>query len=76
MWAVGCLLGEVSLGEPLFNGETEIEQLFKIFKFTGSPSPELISHFITDNDTEMIKLPNWKRIYFGNVCYSKGSTEL
>ena len=38
MWAVGCLLAELALGEPLFNGESEIEQLFKIFKFTGSPS--------------------------------------
>jgi hypothetical protein len=26
------------LGEPMFNGESEIEQLFKIFKFTGSPT--------------------------------------
>jgi serine/threonine protein kinase len=25
MWAVGCLLAELALGEPLFNGETEIE---------------------------------------------------
>ena len=40
IWAVGCLLGEMALGEPLFNGESEIEQLFKIFKFTGTPSQE------------------------------------
>lgn len=38
IWAAGCLLAEISLGESLFNGESEIEQLFKIFKFTGSPS--------------------------------------
>ena len=25
MWTVGCLLAELTLGEPLFNGETEIE---------------------------------------------------
>ncbi len=25
MWALGCLLGELVLGEPLFNGESEIE---------------------------------------------------
>jgi len=26
MWAVGCLLAEVAMGgEPLFNGESEIE---------------------------------------------------
>jgi serine/threonine protein kinase len=36
IWATGCLLAEVALGEALFNGDSEIEQLFKIFKFTGS----------------------------------------
>ena len=38
----GCLLGEFVLGEALFNGESEIEQLFKIFKLTGSPSKEVM----------------------------------
>ena len=42
IWAVGCLLGEMTLGEPLFNGESEIEQLLKIFKFTGKPEKEIM----------------------------------
>lgn len=25
MWAIGCLLAEIACGEPLFNGENEIE---------------------------------------------------
>lgn len=37
MWAVGCLFSEMALGEVLFNGESEIEQLLKIFKLIGSP---------------------------------------
>ena len=37
LWSIGCLLGELSLGQPLFKGESEVEQLFKIFKFTGVP---------------------------------------
>lgn len=41
IWAVGCILGELALGEPLFNGNSEIEQLFKIFKFTGSPDADI-----------------------------------
>lgn len=43
MWAVGCLLGEMTLGEPLFNGESEIEQLLKIFKLTGRPEQEVMN---------------------------------
>ena len=43
MWAVGCLLAEMaSGGDPLFKGESEIEQLFKIYKFTGSPTEDII----------------------------------
>ena len=54
MWAVGCLLAEMSLGEPLFNGESEIEQLFKIFKVTGSPDKDTMSIIQQGNENEMV----------------------
>jgi cyclin-dependent kinase len=69
MWAVGCLLAEITLGEAIFSGESEIEQLFKIFKFTGSPSEELMREYKEGVDNEMLVLPKWERVYFGNVCY-------
>jgi cyclin-dependent kinase len=50
MWAVGCLMGEMALGDALFNGDSEIEQLFKIFKLTGSPDEELIKRIQEGND--------------------------
>ena len=40
LWSVGCLFAELALGEPLFTGESEVEQLFKIFKFTGVPQED------------------------------------
>lgn len=76
MWAVGCLLAEMALGEPLFNGESEIEQLFKIFKFTGSPSKEILDIIREGNDNELINLPQWDRVYFGYASYPKDSPEL
>jgi cyclin-dependent kinase-like len=30
IWAIGCILGELTDGEPLFPGESEIDQLFCI----------------------------------------------
>lgn len=36
IWAIGCILGELTDGEPLFPGESEIDQLFciqKVFYF-------------------------------------------
>ena len=32
IWAIGCILGELTDGEPLFPGENEIDQLFVIQK--------------------------------------------
>ena len=34
IWAIGCILGELTDGEPLFPGESEIDQLFCIQKVT------------------------------------------
>ena len=42
MWAVGCLLAELALAQPIFPGESEIEQLKLIFSLTGVPSPEIL----------------------------------
>lgn len=30
IWAIGCIMGELTDGEPLFPGESEIDQLFCI----------------------------------------------
>lgn len=32
LWAVGCILGELTDAEPLFPGESEIDQLYVIQK--------------------------------------------
>jgi hypothetical protein len=28
------------------------------------------------NENEVVTLPTWERVYFGNVCYAKGTQEL
>ena len=32
MWAIGCIMGELIDGQPLFPGESEIDQLYVIQK--------------------------------------------
>jgi cyclin-dependent kinase-like len=34
MWAIGCIMGELIDGQPLFPGESEIDQLYVIQKVT------------------------------------------
>jgi serine/threonine protein kinase len=42
IWSLGCIFGEMSRGSPLFDGNSEIQQLFKIFERLGTPNPEAI----------------------------------
>ena len=39
MWACACVLAEAASGDILFNGDSDIGQLFKIFEILGSPGP-------------------------------------
>ncbi|TKW39772.1 hypothetical protein SEVIR_1G201800v4 [Setaria viridis] len=40
LWSTGCILAELLAGKPIMPGQTEIEQLHKIFKLCGSPSED------------------------------------
>ena len=35
IWAVGCIMGELMDGQPLFPGDSEVDQLFVIQKVLG-----------------------------------------
>ncbi|KMT17323.1 hypothetical protein BVRB_2g040160 [Beta vulgaris subsp. vulgaris] len=40
MWSAGCVFAELLIGKPILKGKTEVEQLHKIFKLSGSPPDE------------------------------------
>nr|CAH7741911.1 unnamed protein product [Callosobruchus chinensis] len=40
MWAVGCILAELLLRVPLFPGDSDLDQLTKIFSVFGNPTEE------------------------------------
>jgi len=39
MWSVGCILGELLGGKPMFPGTSTMNQLDRIIEVTGRPSP-------------------------------------
>jgi len=45
MWAIGCIMGEITDGDPLFPGESEIDQLYLIQKIMGKLTPEQEEEF-------------------------------
>ncbi|KAH8917568.1 putative glycogen synthase kinase 3 alpha [Atractiella rhizophila] len=42
IWSTGCVMAELMLGQPLFPGESGIDQLVEIIKILGTPSREQI----------------------------------
>jgi cyclin-dependent kinase 2 len=38
IWAIGCIFAELHERKPLFMGDSEIDQIFKIFQFHGTPN--------------------------------------
>jgi serine/threonine protein kinase len=37
IWSVGTIIPEMVTGQPLFPGDSEIDELFKIFRLLGTP---------------------------------------
>lgn len=42
VWSVGCVIAELMLGQPLFPGESGVDQLVEIIKVLGTPTREQI----------------------------------
>jgi serine/threonine protein kinase len=38
MWSVGCIFAEMVTRQPLFPGDSEIDELFRIFRVLGTPN--------------------------------------
>uniref|UniRef100_A0A0A9WHZ5 Cyclin-dependent kinase 20 n=1 Tax=Lygus hesperus TaxID=30085 RepID=A0A0A9WHZ5_LYGHE len=56
LWAVGCIFAEMFLKRPLFQGETDIDQLALVIKCLGTPSEE--------NWPGHAQLPDFNKITF------------
>jgi len=40
VWSVGCIFAEMASSRPLFPGDSEIDELFRIFRVRGTPTDE------------------------------------
>lgn len=59
MWSMGCIFFEMAHKRPLFYGDSEIGQIFKIFKIMGTPSDENWQG-ISDLPDFKASFPQWK----------------
>lgn len=74
IWSTGCVMAELMLGQPLFPGESGIDQLVEIIKVLGTPTREQIK---TMNPNYMEhKFPQIKPHPFSKVFRPRTSTEM
>ncbi|RSH94520.1 Cyclin-dependent kinase catalytic subunit [Saitozyma podzolica] len=41
MWSVGCIFAEMAMRQPLFPGDSEIDEIFRIFRVLGTPDEDV-----------------------------------
>ena len=70
MWSIGCIFAEMVTGKPLFTGNTETDQLKKIFQIRGTPNEkyapqlrELPEWGVGDNNFEDYPEKNFKELF-------------
>jgi serine/threonine protein kinase len=66
VWSLGCVMAELVLGQPMFPGESGVDQLVEIIKVLGTPSKEQLLS-MNPNYTEFkfpqIKAHPWNKIF-------------
>jgi len=66
VWSVGCVIAEMMLGEPLFPGESGIDQLVEIIKILGTPTIEQVMSMnpnCQDFKFPQIKAHPWNKVF-------------
>ncbi|KFO69750.1 Mitogen-activated protein kinase 15, partial [Cuculus canorus] len=71
MWSIGCILGEMLLGKPLFPGTSTVNQLEQILRVIPAPSPEDILAMQSDYRASVINhICSWQRVTFEKILPS------
>ncbi|EXJ70419.1 CMGC/CDK/CDC2 protein kinase [Cladophialophora psammophila CBS 110553] len=60
MWSVGAIFAEMCTRKPLFPGDSEIDEIFKIFKLLGTPD-ETTWPGVTSFPDFKTSFPKWRR---------------
>ncbi|KAI8670599.1 CMGC/CDK/CDC2 protein kinase [Fusarium keratoplasticum] len=65
--AVGCILAELCARKPLFPGDSEIDEIFKIFRTLGTPTEDVLPGVTSHRDFKS-SFPKWQRNYDQALC--------
>jgi len=74
LWSLGCVVGELFLGTPLFQGDKSVDQLVEIIKVLGTPTKEEImamNREYTQTKFPVVKALPWKVVFSGVTFENK-----
>ncbi|KAL8567582.1 hypothetical protein ACOMHN_054395 [Nucella lapillus] len=75
IWAVGCLLSEMLTGEPLFPGDSDIDQLYHIVKCFGNLTPRHREVFLRNPLFVGMRIPEVREVQPLERKFTKVSSE-
>ncbi|XP_025946618.1 mitogen-activated protein kinase 15 [Apteryx rowi] len=71
MWSIGCILGELLLGKPLFPGTSTVNQIEQILRVIPAPSAEDILAMQSDYRASVInRMSSRQRVTFEEILPS------
>ena len=56
LWSVGCIIYEMLTSQHLFRGNSEIDMLYKIFNFKGTPVADKTQHIKGKKVLQLVRM--------------------
>lgn len=66
IWSMGCIFAEMCNRKPIFSGDSEIDQIFKIFRILGTPNDNVWPDVVYLPDFKPT-FPKWRKQDLINV---------
>jgi serine/threonine protein kinase len=60
IWSAACIIAEMTMGKPLFDGDSRIDQFRKITAILGSPTPDTFPLFELSEE-QLGSLPHFEK---------------
>ena len=70
IWSTGCVIAELVLGQPIFPGESAVDQIVEIIKVLGTPTKQQILEMnpeYTEYRFPVIKAYPWNKVFKNKV---------
>ena len=70
IWSTACVIAELVLGQPIFPGDSAVDQIVEIIKILGTPSKSAILAMnpnYTEHKFPMIKPLQWSKLFKNKI---------